>query len=73
MKRMRDQMIWILNLKPPNLETYLISTTIVPLSYHHLQHLEKTKGLHVPLEYLYSTTIFHFDPYDILSKNQANL
>ena len=73
MERMRDQMIWILNLKPPNLETYLISTTIVPLSYHHLQNVEKTKGLHVPLEYLYSTTILDFDPYAILSKNQANL
>ena len=65
---MRDQMIWILNLKSPNLETYLISTTIVPLSYHHLQNIEKTKGLHVPLEYHYSTSIFNFEPCSTFDK-----
>ena len=56
----------ILNLKSMNLPAYLIRTSGVPLSYHHLQNVEKTKGLHVPLEYHYSTSIFHFEPYSII-------
>ena len=52
--------------KSSKMSAYLIRTSGVPLSYHHLQNVEKTKGLHVPLEYHYSTTIFHFDPYTIL-------
>ena len=47
---------------------YLIRTSGVPLSYHHLQNVEKTKGLHVPLEYHYSTSIFHFDPKTTIDK-----
>jgi len=45
------------------LRAYLIRTSGVPLSYHHLKNVEKTKGMHVPLEYHYSTSIFHLDPY----------
>ena len=63
----------ILDLNSMILPAYLIRTSGVPLSYHHLKHIEKTKGLHVPLEYHYSTSIFNFEPYAILSKNQANL
>ena len=63
----------ILDLNSMILPAYLIRTSGVPLSYHHLQNVEKTKGLHVPLEYLYSTTIFYFDPYTTLYQNQANL
>jgi len=48
----------ILDLNSTNLSAYLIRTSGVPLSYHHLQNVEKTKGLHVPLEYHYSTSIF---------------
>ena len=47
---------------------HLIRTSGVPLSYHHLQNVEKTKGLHVPLEYHYSTSIFHFEPMTTLNK-----
>ena len=57
----------ILDLNSTNLSAYLIRTSGVPLSYHHLQNVEKTKGLHVPLEYLYSTTILHFKPLSTLS------
>ena len=63
----------ILDSKSSKMPAYLIRTSGVPLSYHHLKNVEKTKGLHVPLEYHYSTSIFHFEPYAILSKNQANL
>ena len=63
----------ILDSKSSKMSAYLIRTSGVPLSYHHLQNVEKTKGLHVPLEYPHSTTIFDFDPYAILSKKQANL
>ena len=63
----------ILDLNSMNLSAYLIRTSGVPLSYHHLQNIEKTKGLHVPLEYHYSTSIFHFEPYTTLYQNHANL
>ena len=63
----------ILNLKSMNLPAYLIRTSGVPLSYHHLQNVEKTKGLHVPLEYHYSTSILKLTPYTSLYQNQANL
>ena len=56
----------ILDLNSTNLSAYLIRTSGVPLSYHHLQNVEKTKGLHVPLEYHYSTSIFHFEPYSTI-------
>ena len=58
----------ILDLNSMILPAYLIRTSGVPLSYHHLQNVEKTKGLHVPLEYHYSTSIFHFDPYTTTDK-----
>ena len=54
--------------KSSKMSAYLIRTSGVPLSYHHLQNVEKTKGLHVPLEYHYSTSIFHFEPYSPLDK-----
>ena len=58
----------ILNLKSMNLPAYLIRTSGVPLSYHHLQNVEKTKGLHVPLEYHYSTSILKLTPHFPLDK-----
>ena len=58
----------ILDLNSMILPAYPIRTSGVPLSYHHLQNVEKTKGLHVPLEYHYSTSIFHFEPYSPLDK-----
>ena len=58
----------ILDLNSMILPAYLIRTSGVPLSYHHLQNVEKTKGLHVPLEYHYSTSIFHFEPYSTFDK-----
>ena len=58
----------ILDLNSMILPAYLIRTSGVPLSYHHLQNVEKTKGLHVPLEYHYSTSIFHFDTYSTIDK-----
>ena len=58
----------ILDLKSTNLSAYLIRTSGVPLSYHHLQNVEKTKGLHVPLEYHYSTSILKMTPYSTRDK-----
>ena len=58
----------ILDLNSMILPAYLIRTSGVPLSYHHLKNIEKTKGLHVPLEYHYSTSIFHFEPYSTFDK-----
>ena len=63
----------ILDPKSTNLSAYLIRTSGVPLSYHHLKNIEKTKGLHVPLEYHYSTSILKLTPYTSLYQNQANL
>ena len=63
----------ILDLKSTNLPAYLFRTSGVPLSYHHLQNVEKTKGLHVPLEYHYSTSILKLSPYTSLYQIQANL
>ena len=63
----------IFNQKLERGAAYLKRYEIVPLSYHHRKNIEKTKGMKIPLEYLYSTTIFYIDPYAILSKNQANL
>ena len=58
----------ILDSKSSKMPAYLIRTSGVPLSYHHLKNVEKTKGLHVPLEYHYSTSIFYFEPYSTLDK-----
>ena len=63
----------ILDPKATNLSAHLIRTSGVPLSHHHLQNVEKTKGLHVPLEYHYSTSILKFSPYTSLYQIQANL
>ena len=63
----------ILDSKSSKMPAYLIRTSGVPLSYHHLQNVEKTKGLHVPLEYHYSTSIFKLSPNTSLYQNQANL
>ena len=52
----------------PDFAAYLIRTSRVPLSYHHLKNVEKTKGMHVPLEYHYSTSIFHLGPLSTLSE-----
>ena len=58
----------ILDLNSMILPAYLIRTSGVPLSYHHLQNVEKTKGLHVPLEYHYSTSILKLTPHFPLDK-----
>ena len=58
----------ILDLNSMILPAYLIRTSGVPLSYHHLKNIEKTKGLHVPLEYHYSTSIFNFEPCSTFDK-----
>ena len=65
----------ILDSKSSDLSAYLIRTSGVPLSYHHLQNVEKTKGLHVPLEYLYSTTIFILTPmlYSLKTKRTSKI
>ena len=68
MKTSITHQLSILDLKSSKMSAYLIRTSGVPLSYHHLQNVEKTKGLHVPLEYHYSTSIFHFDPKTTIDK-----
>ena len=54
-------------------QAYLKRTSGVPRSYHHLQTVEKTKGLHVPLAYRYSTSIFKLRPYSTLDKIKTTL
>ena len=58
MIQLTKHMISVLYLKSTNLSAYLIRTSGVPLSHHHSKNVEKTKGLHVPLAYPHSTTIF---------------
>ena len=65
----------ILDLNSMILPAYLIRTSGVPLSYHHLKNIEKTKGLHVPLEYHYSTSILKLTPtrYSIKIKRTSKI